>query len=129
MTKEEFEGQYGVSYDEMLDQYGNDYISENRGEEQVYEMGLLAEFLSERDPLDVFSDALWAYQYDGKDDWEEHQRDFSLNDEWFAIDAYGHYVSMNDNERMEWYNRSIDDNYFIDWLIENGYVEGGEIDE
>lgn len=125
MTKEEFEGQYGVSYDEMLDQYAYDYISEKNGEEQVYEMDMLAEFLSERDPMDVFSDALWAYQYDGKEDWEGHSKDFSLNDEWFAIDAYGHYVSMNDNERIEWYNRSIDDNYFIDWLIENGYVEGG----
>ena len=128
MTKQEFESKYGVSYNDMLDQYAYDYITENRGEEQVYEMGMLAEFLSERDPLDIFSDALWAHQYDGKEDWEGHSTDFNMNDEWFAIDAYGHYVSMNDNERIEWYDRSIDDNYFIDWLIENGYIEG-EIEE
>lgn len=125
MTKEEFEGQYGVSYDEMLDQYAYDYITDMNGEEQVYEMDLLEEELSNRNALDVFTAALYAYQYDGKDDWEGHSKDFNLNDEYYAIDAYGHYVSMNERERLEWYDRSIDDNYFIDWLIENGYAEGG----
>lgn len=126
MTKEEFEGQYGVSYDEMLDQYGNDYLDETaRGESRVESMDLIEDYLANMDGYDAFMAGLYAYQYDGKGDWEGHQRSFSMNDEWFTVDAYGHYMSMNDNERMEWYNRSIDDDYFIDWLIENGYVEGG----
>ena len=110
----------------MLDQYGNDYLYDNvNGEGIVDSMDMFEEHIENMNGYDAFMAALFAYEYDGKDDWEGHQRSFSLNDDWFAIDAYGHYVSMNNNERMEWYNRSIDDNYFIDWLIENGYVEGG----
>ena len=130
MTKEEFESQYGLSYDEMLDQYSEEYLNEMSGGERVVEpMDYLEDWLANMDGYDAFTAGLYAHRYDGKDDWEGHSIDFSLNDEWFSVDAYGHYVSMNDREKMEWLNDSIDDNYFIDWLIENGYVEGGEIEE
>ena len=44
MTKEEFEGQYGISYDEMLDQYGNDYLYDNvNGEGIVDSMDMFEE--------------------------------------------------------------------------------------
>lgn len=131
MTKQEFESKYGVSYNDMLDQYANDYLYDVSGGEGVVEqMDLFEEFLDpEMTPYEAFERALFAYRYDDKGDWEGHELPFSMNDEWFALDAYANYVSMSDNERMRWLDRKIDDTYFIDWLIEHDYVEAEESDE
>lgn len=108
-----------MNYDELLREYGNEYLAENDPDSQLLEMDMLGEFLPQ-DPEDAFNAGMFAYGW-----WngEKYQRNFQFNDEYFTFDGYAHIVSVPDAAVMSYLNMHVDEHYFLQWCEDNGYID------
>lgn len=116
-----------MSYEELLQNYYNDYCMSQMGGEYVYsDMSELEEILY-GDSYECFVAGLYAYAWNPNvDDWEGHTEDFHLNDDYFFVDAYGRYVSFYEGQLMDFMKSHIDEQYFMEWCAEQGYTDEEE---
>lgn len=115
-----------MEYKELLEQYGYDYCEEHSPDNCVYPMDELETiaFGEDASAYDGFERGLFAYAWNSHvGDWEGHTEDFHLNDDYFAYDAYGNLCSITEYQLPIWYNQSITKGDFIEWLVDNGYIE------
>ncbi len=115
-----------MEYKELLEQYGYDYCAETHPDNCVYPMDELEElaFGEDASAYDGFERGLFAYAWNSHvADYQGHTEDFHLSDDYFAFDAYANLCSLTEYQLPIWYNQCIDKRYFIEWLIDNGYIE------
>lgn len=108
--------------DDLLEEYGNEYLSENDPDSQLLDMDMLNEVLP-NNPEDAFNEGLWAY---GWWDGEKYKRDFDTSDDYFTFDGYAHYVSVPSHDALGYLKMHITEEYFVEWCIEQGYIDEDE---
>lgn len=108
--------------DDLIEEYGNEYLSENDPDSQLLDMYMLNEVLPQN-PEDAFSAGLYAYGW-----WngEKYKRDFNTSDDYFTFDGYAHYVSVSSSEALDYLKMNITEEYFVEWCIEQGYIDEDE---
>jgi hypothetical protein len=111
-------------FDEMVNDYGFEYLSEHNPDVEPYSMDEFNELTSYRDdPLEAITRAFYGGRYGFKND------SFNPNDEYFAYDGYGNLISIKDYDINEYLKDYIDESYFYDWCVNQGYFESDEEDE
>lgn len=108
-----------VNYEDLLEEYGNEYLSEIDPDSQLLDMYMLNEILPQ-DPEDAFSAGLYAY---GWLNGEKYKRDFNTGDDYFTFDGYAHYVSVSSYDVLAYLKMHITEEYFLEWCNEQGYIE------
>lgn len=111
-----------INYEDLLEEYGNEYLSETDPDSQLLDMYMLNEVLPQ-DPYDAFSAGLYAY---GWCNGEKYKRDFNTSDDYFTFDGYAHYVSVSSYDVLEYLKMHITEEYFLEWCNEQGYIEDDE---
>lgn len=111
-----------VNYEDLLEEYGNEYLSETDPDSQLLDMYMLNEVLPQN-PEDAFSAGLYSYGW-----WngEKYKRDFNTSDDYFTFDGYAHYVSVSSYDVLEYLKMHITEEYFLEWCNEQGYIEDDE---
>ena len=120
-----------MSYEELLEEYGQEYLREyNRGEYALNDMGEF-EYLEfegrDLEPMEIWEMAMHAYGYTTGDP-NSKKVEWSWSDDYYFYDGYGHLCSINSNQLQDFYSYHIDYYSFIEWCQEMGYAEG-EIEE
>lgn len=108
--------------EDLINEYGNEYLMETDPDVALYSMYDLNELLPQS-PEDAFSAGLNAYGYFGG---EKYKRDFNLNDDYFTYDGYARLVSVYGSDYIPYLQGHIDEDYFIEWCEEQGYIDEDE---
>lgn len=121
---ERFDPPKDWDFDEMVEDYGFEYLSEKDPDSEPYDMNEFNELTSYRDdPLEAITRAFYGGRYGFKND------SFNPNDEYFAYNGYGNLISIQDYDINDYLKEHIDEPYFYDWCVEQGYFESDEDDE
>lgn len=113
-----------MSYEELLEEYGLDYLREyNRGEYALMDMGEFEYLeLEGRDPVDVFQMALSAYSYVTGDP-NNKKNEWMWGDDYYFYDGYGHLCSISEGQLEDYFSYHIDKSSFMQWCEDNGYID------
>lgn len=119
--KERFDAPKDWNFDEMLKDYGFDFLEKTDPDGLPIEM----------DSLDDYFDSPWeairASSYGGR---YGHKNDsFVPVDEWFAFNGVGNIISIPDFVLTEYLQDEINEEEFFDWCVEQGYFEVEEDEE
>lgn len=121
---EKFDPPKDWDFDEMIEDYGFEYLSEHDPDSEPYSMDEFNELTSYRnDPLEAITRAFYGGRYGFKND------SFNPNDEFFAYDGAGNLISIQDYDVNDYLKDHIDEPYFYDWCVEQGYFKSDEDDE
>ena len=113
---------YSVSAE--IEDYGFEYLSEHDPDLEPYDMGEFNELTNYGDdPLEAITRAFYGGRYGFKND------SFNPNDEYFAYNGYGNLISIKDYDINDYLKEHIDESYFYDWCVEQGYFESDEDEE
>lgn len=122
--EERFDPPKDWDFDEMIEDYGFEYLSEKDPDSEPYSMDEFNELTSYADdPLEAITRAFYGGRYGFKND------SFNPNDEYFAYNGYGNLISIKDYDINDYLKEHIDESYFYDWCVEEGYFESKEDDE
>lgn len=99
--------------DDLYEKYGQEYLSDEGYDGQVFDMSELDEQLGERSPSEAIMDAYCGYDYTGDDN---DNTQFNPNEDYFAFNGQGNLVSIRSGLLTEWLKSNIDESYFRDWL-------------
>ena len=116
---ERFNAPKDWNFEDMLDDYGMEYLQENDSDNEPLEMEMLGEIWN--DPLEAVTRTF----YGGR--WGFDRDSFNPNDSYFRVNGYGNAESIPylDNYLKD----MIDEELFYDWCVEQGYFESDEDDE
>lgn len=117
---ERFDPPKDWDFEDMLDNYGNEFLIEKEYGDELFEMELINEIYNE--PLEAMTRAFYGGRYGFKDS-------FNVNDEFATFDGYGNLVSVNDYKRIDYFKDHIEEEEFYDWCVEEGYFESDEDNE
>ena len=106
------------NFKEMVREYGYEFLQENDYETPI-EMDMLDEFFNSS------WEAIRSAFYGGRYGFERDS--FNPNDDYFVFNGHGNIESIPYIE--DWYEDSIDEDYFKEWCIEQGYYEEDEEEE
>ena len=105
-------------FDEMLGDYGIEFLNETNPDYAPYDMDEFNDLTSYRnDPLEAITRAFYGERYHWKND------SFNPNDEYFAYNGYGNLVSINKYDLDEYLNDYVDEEEFYNYCVDNGYFE------
>lgn len=116
---ERFNAPKDWDFDDMLDDYGMEYLQENDSDDEPLEMDMLGEIWN--DPLEAVTRTFYGGRYGFDRD------SFNPNDDYFRVNAYGNGESIPYLE--DYLKDMIDEESFYDWCVEQGYFEIDEDDE
>lgn len=106
-------------FEDMLDDYGMEYLQENDSDNEPLEMDMLGEIWN--DPLEAVTRTFYGGRHGFNND------SFNPNDDYFRVNAYGNAESIPYLE--DYLKDIIDEESFYDWCVEQGYFESDEDDE
>ena len=106
-------------FEDMLDDYGMEYLQENDSDNEPLEMDMLGEIWN--DPLEAVTRTFYGGRYGFDRD------SFNPNDDYFRVNAYGNGESIPYLD--DYLKDMIDEESFYDWCVEQGYFESDEDDE
>ena len=122
--EERFDPPKDWDFDEMIEDYGFEYLSEKDPDSEPYSMDEFNELTSYADdPLEAITRAFYGGRYGFKND------SFNPNDEYFAYNRVGNLISIKDYDINDYLKENIDEEEFFDWCVEEGYFESDEDDE
>lgn len=122
--EERFDPPKDWDFDEMIEDYGFEYLSEKDPDSEPYSMDEFNELTSYADdPLEAITRAFYGGRYGFKND------SFNPNDEYFAYNGYGNLISIKDYDINDYLKENIDESYFYDWCVDQGYFESDEDNE
>lgn len=130
---EKFDPPKDWDFDEMLKQYGIEYMSENASDNQdcVNYMEDL-EYVMEAEGLDFLLDRLYFGGQWIRGDFNSKET-FDHHEEYFVVNGYGNFYSLSDYYLDDYIKDIIENVYgeeeFYDWCVEQGYFESDEDDE
>ena len=111
------------NYDEMIEEYGAEYLREKSPDDAIESMDLLDEVYADLTPTEVLTRAFFGGRYGFDND------NFNPNDEYFYWNGYGNLVSVNECDYLECLKDKIyDEDDFKQWCIDYGYFEEEEDD-
>lgn len=123
MTRDE------LDYEELLRNYGNEYLQENNPDDCLYAMDEMDELFNES-AYNAIQRAFYGYDYNPHREGSGGEREpFNPNRDWFGFNGYANLVSVEDYDYVAWMDSHIDDDYFIEWCVEQGYIDEPEDDE
>lgn len=117
--KERFDAPKDWDFEDMLDNYGMEYLGENNPDDEPFEMEMLNDIWGE--PLEAVRRTFYGGRYGFKND------SFNPNDDWFRVNGYGNGESILYLD--EYLKDIIDEEEFYDWCVEQGYFEVEEDEE
>lgn len=106
-------------YKRLLENYGNEYLSEMNPDDCIYSMDDLNE-ITNFNALEAITRAFFGYDFNPFTDSRES---FNPNREYFAFNGYANLVSIDERDYAAWLNLHIDELPFLDWCEQNGYIE------
>ena len=116
---ERFDPPKDWDFEDMLDDYGMEYLQETSSEDEPLEMDMLGEIWD--DPLEAVTRTFYGGRYGFERD------SFNPNDDWFRVNAYGNGESIPYLD--DYLKDMIDEESFYDWCVEQGYFESDEDDD
>ena len=116
---ERFNAPKDWDFEDMLDDYGMEYLQENDSDNEPLEMDMLGEIWN--DPLEAITRTFYGGRYGFDRD------SFNPNDSYFRVNAYGNGESIPYLD--DYLKDIIDEESFYDWCVEQGYFESDEDDE
>ena len=116
---ERFNAPKDWDFEDMLDDYGMEYLQENDSDNEPLEMDMLGEIWN--DPLEAVTRTFYGGRYGFDRD------SFNPNDDYFRVNAYGNGESIPYLD--DYLKDIIDEESFYDWCVEQGYFESDEDDE
>ncbi len=116
---ERFNAPKDWDFEDMLDNYGMEYLQENDSDNEPLEMDMLGEIWN--DPLEAITRTFYGGRYGFDRD------SFNPNDDYFRVNAYGNGESIPYLD--DYLKDIIDEESFYDWCVEQGYFESDEDDE
>lgn len=116
---ERFNAPKDWDFEDMLDDYGMEYLQENDSDNEPLEMDMLGEIWN--DPLEAITRTFYGGRYGFDRD------SFNPNDSYFRVNGYGNAESIPYLE--DYLKDIIDEESFYDWCVEQGYFESDEDDE
>ena len=100
--------------DDLLEEYGNEFLIETRRQDDaLYPMDEL-ESLLPSSLTDAFTMG-----------WRSRNQ-FRWTDSYVTFDGYGNLVSIPKNEYLSYLANQIDEDEFVEWCIEQGYIDEDE---
>lgn len=116
---ERFNAPKDWDFEDMLDDYGMEYLQENDSDNAPFEMDMLGEIWN--DPLEAVTRTFYGGRYGFDRD------SFNPNDSYFRVNGYGNAESIPYLD--DYLKDMIDEESFYDWCVEQGYFESDEDDE
>lgn len=116
---ERFNAPKDWDFEDMLDDYGMEYLQENDSDNAPFEMDMLGEIWN--DPLEAVTRTFYGGRYGFDRD------SFNPNDSYFRLNGYGNAESIPYLE--DYLKDIIDEESFYNWCIDEGYFEIDEDDE
>ena len=116
---ESFNAPKDWDFEDMIDNYGMEYLQENDSDDEPFEMEMLGEIWN--DPLEAVTRTFYGGRYGFDRD------SFNPNDSYFRVNSYGNGESIPYLE--DYLKDMIDEESFYDWCVEQGYFESDEDDE
>ena len=116
---ERFNAPKDWDFEDMLDDYGMEYLQENDSNNAPLKMDMLGEIWN--DPLEAVTRTFYGGRYGFDRD------SFNPNDSYFRVNGYGNGESIPYLE--DYLKDKIDEESFYDWCVEQGYFESDEDDE
>ena len=116
---ERFNAPKDWNFEDMLDDYGMEYLQENDSDNEPLEMDMLGEIWN--DPLEAVTRTFYGGRYGFDRD------SFNPNDSYFRVNGYGNGESIP--YLKDYLKDMIDEESFYDWCVEQGYFESDEDDE
>lgn len=116
---ERFNAPKDWDFEDMLNDYGMEYLQENDSDYEPFEMDMLGEIWN--DPLEAVTRTFYGGRHGFNND------SFNPNDDYFRVNAYGNGESIPYLE--DYLKDMIDEESFYDWCVEQGYFESDEDDE
>lgn len=102
-------------FEDMLEEYGFKFLGNTDTDSVPLEMGMIDKIGFK--PLDAIERAFHGGRFGFKKD------SFNPNDDWFAFNEYGNFVSINDRDLLEYLEEKIDESDFFEWCLRQGYAE------
>ena len=116
---ERFNAPKDWDFEDMVNDYGMEYLQENDSDNEPLEMDMLGEIWN--DPLEAVTRTFYGGRYGFDRD------SFNPNDDYFRVNAYGNGESIPYLD--DYLKDIIDEESFYDWCVEQGYFESDEDDE
>jgi hypothetical protein len=116
---ERFNAPKDWDFEDMLDDYGMEYLQEEQSDDEPLEMDMLGEIWN--DPLEAITRTFYGGRYGFDKD------SFNPNDDYFRVNAYGNGESIPYLD--DYLKDIIDEESFYDWCVEQGYFESDEEDD
>ena len=116
---ERFNAPKDWDFEDMLNDYGMEYLQENDSDNEPFEMEMLGDIWN--DPLEAVNRTFYGGRYGFDRD------SFNPNDNYFRVNAYGNGESIPYLD--DYLKDIIDEESFYDWCVEQGYFESDEDDE
>ena len=115
---ERFDPPKDWDFDEMLEQYGVEFLNETDPDSAPWDMDDFNDLTGYgNDPLEAIRRAFYGERYGFKND------SFNPNDEYFAYNGYGNLVSINERDLNEYLNDYVDEEEFYNYCVDNSYFE------
>lgn len=116
---ERFDPPKNWDFEDMLDDYGMEYLQENDSDNEPFSMG---------DFNEIFGDDCWeavrSAFYGGRYGFDRDS--FNPNDDYFRFNGYGNVESIPYLD--DYLKDMIDEESFYDWCVDQGYFESDEDD-
>lgn len=131
--KESFKAPKDWDFDDMLKQYGIEYLSENSSDSQdcVNYMEDL-QYIMESQGLEWLLDRLYYGGQWIRGDFNTKET-FDHHEEYFVVNGYGNFYSLSDYYLDDYVKDTIENVYgeeeFYNWCVEQGYFESDEDNE
>lgn len=116
---ERFDPPKDWNFEDMLDDYGMEYLQETDSDNEPISMDDFNEFFSD------CWEAVRSAIYGGR--WGFDRDSFNPTDDYFRFNGYGNVESIPYIE--DYLKDMIDEESFYDWCVEQGYFESDEDDE
>lgn len=120
MTREQ------LDYKDLLRKYGNEYLQEMNPDDCLYGMDEMDELLNDS-AYNAIQRAFYGYDYNPYRERSGLDREpFNPNRDYFGFNGYANLVSVDSRDYVQWMDDRIDEDGFIEWCIEQGYIDEQE---
>ena len=105
---------------ELIERYGQEFLEENDPDSAPRAMSEIEENFSVSDAL---MSAFFGYDFTPNNFKDKNEDKFNPNQDYFALNGYGNFISIDNRFLDSYLNENIDEDSFIEWLDDKGYFD------